>query len=85
MNPNDPAFPAEWTEPDKAGSTHMIWAKGLTKREYFAIYAPKPSTADYVNCFRNDATARIPYPTFEEYAARRCKEFADALIAELSK
>lgn len=38
MNGNDQAFPAEWFEQHKDnGQSHMKFAKGMTKREYFAV------------------------------------------------
>lgn len=71
MNPSDPAFPAEWVD-IASGSSHMQFAKGMTKREYFAAEAMKALIVK----FGVDAGRQIAL-----YAAMQ----ADDLIAELSK
>jgi len=84
MNANDPAFPAEWFDSD-SGQTKMAYAKGMTKREYFAAMAMNGTLADGNLMATVDEKAReanIPTPIAISNFALQC---ADALIAELSK
>ncbi len=76
-NPNEPAFPAEWTEPDEGGQTRMLFAQGMTKREYFAAMAMQGLVVD---THMLDRLTRAGLTVAQEAVLQ-----ADALIAELSK
>jgi len=79
-NPYDPAFPAEWTE---NGNTHMVFAQGMTKREYFAAMAMQAITSSSKG-WKNKVTD-IEVEMSPEKIAVLAIDLADELIAELSK
>lgn len=69
-NANEPAFPRTAADPEWGNGTESF--EGLTKREYFAGVAMQAALA-YGGEDRHQKTAAD------------CVQFADALLAELSK
>lgn len=87
MNPNDPAFPMQ-AGPllEEDGITRPIHQEeyGLTKREYFAALAMQGLVSNSSN-FEFFQLAKIKPGEVREETAKTAIQFADALIAELSK
>lgn len=82
MNPNEPAFPAEWFDQDKDnGQSHMQFAMGMTKREHFACEAMKTIRMDEVSFGSVGNPSEFPF----KWHAEKCVAFADAVLAELSQ
>jgi hypothetical protein len=80
-NGNDPAYgnPERYSDSDKEKFT------GLTKRELFALHAPRSSKEDYAMVVEIALVQNASYPTFREWEARQSILWADALLAALNK
>lgn len=79
-DPDSPAFSAEWFD-SSSGQTQMQYAKGLTKREYFAAQA-LPDLIEWDAVMNKQSPDRAGNVG---NIASGCVALADALIKELNK